>query len=77
MNVGRNRPGACVVCGAAHSTCTAADHQASITVVQLPARDAAELVRPQPVAEVALPALGDGTDGKSFSTATYRGKKRR
>lgn len=79
MTLGRLSPGDCPVCGAAHTACTAGDRQKSITTVQLPARDAAAAVVEQVplVADVALPALGDGTDGKPFSAATYRRKKAR
>jgi aspartate 1-decarboxylase len=72
----RQSPGACPICGAAHTSCTAGDRV--IVAVQLPARDAAvELARPPLVAEVGMSALGDGTDGRPFSTATYRGKRKR
>lgn len=71
----RQSPGVCPVCGAAHTSCTAGDRV--IVAVQLPARDASvELARVPLVAEVPA-ALGDGTDGRPFSTATYRGKKGR
>lgn len=60
-------PGDCLVCGAPHCSCGGP----GLEVVQLPARDAA--------AALALetpPTLGDGTDDRPFTTATYRGKKR-
>ena len=72
MRVGRHDPGDCLVCGAAHCGCGGTD---KITVLQLPARDAAVALELAPVA--ALEALGDGSDGRSFSTATYRGAKKK
>jgi len=72
----RQTPPSCPICGAAHTGCTAGDRQRLIVAVQLPARDAVKMARPQQVAEVTLPALGDGSDGRPFSTATYRGKKK-
>jgi len=68
MTFGRSDPGACLVCGAAHCACGGGG---SLTTVQLPARDAAELARVPLVAE-----LGDGADGRPFSTGTYRGIKK-
>jgi aspartate 1-decarboxylase len=67
---GRMDPGACPVCGAAHSACTAGDRV--IVAVQLPARD--EMATVQPTPEVPV-VLGDGSNGAPFSTATYRGRK--
>lgn len=81
----RHDPGDCLVCGAAHCACGGAGEP--ITVVQLPARDAAELaaardaltveVRPGVfVAKTSTSIFGDGTDGRPFTTATYRGIKK-
>jgi hypothetical protein len=68
----RTDPGDCPVCGAAHCTCGGS----ATEVVQLPNRDAsAALERAAPAAAVA--ALGDGSDGRPFSTATYRGTKKK
>lgn len=76
----RPSPGPCPICGAAHTTCVA--DSGPIAVVQLPARDAAAVVTgaapvPQGVMSdvVSSPPLGDGTDGRPFATATYRGPK--
>lgn len=70
MRVGRHDPGDCLICGAAHCSCGGSD---TIEVVQLPARDAAVALA---LAPAALEQLGDGSDGRSFSTATYRGTKK-
>jgi hypothetical protein len=67
---GGHDPGACLICGVAHCACRADDQT---TVVQLPARDAAAALE---VPVVSAP-LGDGSDDQPFSTATYRGKKKR
>jgi len=67
----RTDPGECPICGAAHSACGGGP----ITVVQLPALDAAQDV-PMLLAMGVDPAnLGDGSDGRPFSTATYRGTR--
>lgn len=73
-------PGECPICGAAHSSCGGGP----IEVVLLPNRDAmarpnTRLVSEPETAVVVPPALGDGSDGRPFSTATYRGdpKKRK
>ena len=82
MSFPRGDPGECLVCGAAHCTCGGTPET---VLVQLPNRDAVA-ARSAAVARVAaaLPApdrqaLGDGTDGRPFSTKTYRGglKRRR
>lgn len=83
----RGDPGPCPICDAPHCSCGGGG---PIAVVQLPARDAAAAVDVpgKPGVFVATrstsifaPAsdtpLGDGTDGRSFSTATYRGNKHR
>lgn len=70
----RESPGPCPICGAAHTACTT--DTGPIAVAQLPARDAAgpEVPSVSLVAEMSDGVLGDGSDGRSFSTATYRGK---
>jgi hypothetical protein len=65
----RRDPGECIVCGAAHCSCGGG---VVVEVVQLPARDAVASVD----VAAAPPALGDGSDGRAFSTATYRGSKK-
>lgn len=82
-------PGPCPICGAAHSACTAVS--GPIAVAQLPARDALAAVTAGVTAEATPSAqrdvaqqvaadrsgdLGDGSDDRPFSTATYRGKKK-
>ena len=77
----RSDPGECLVCGAAHCSCGPGG---PIAVPQAPMRDAAAVAQaaraaaPSP-APATTTALGDGSDGKPFSTKTYRGglKKRR
>lgn len=61
----------------------------AIAVAQLPARDLQAAARPSldpPLGPEAAPAseveagdaaLGDGSDSRPFSTATYRGKRKR
>jgi hypothetical protein len=76
VRLGRRDPGACPICGAAHCAC---GPTGPITVVQLPARDAALSVTTTRF-DVNVPGgltLGDGSDGRPFSTATYRGTKKR
>jgi hypothetical protein len=77
----RRDPGACPICGTPHCACGPGG---PITVVQLPMRDAAagDVAAPALVLtsagggpEVMTP-LGDGADGRPFSTATYRGTKK-
>jgi hypothetical protein len=77
VKLGRHDPGDCRICGAAHGSCGGT---ATIAIVQLPARDAMAVegtpgVFGAPAAALAL-TLGDGSDGRSFSTATYRGTKK-
>jgi hypothetical protein len=72
----RSSPGACPICGAAHSTCTAS--AGAITSVMAPARDAAALVQtsaPAPVRLVADEVQATLPPG-SFTSATYRKPKR-
>ncbi len=69
----RTSPGACLVCGAAHTTCTAGDRGAAIIVAQLPARDAAARDPVPLVAETVQAALPPG----QVTTGTYRGTKKR
>lgn len=80
----RQDPGPCSICGAPHCSCGGGP----ILVEQLPATAAAAgkpaiPVPPELVQDLGLQAgagpLGDGADGRPFSTATYRGdpKKRR
>jgi hypothetical protein len=84
---GRHDPGACPICDAPHCSCRA---PGPIAVVQLPARDAARTSSTLPLGSLASsagegaavdpaprPALGDGSDGRPFSTATYRGRRKR
>lgn len=66
----RRDPGPCPICGEPHSSCGGGG---PITVVQLPARDAAVDTTASPAA--AAP-LGDGSDSRPFTTATYRGVKK-
>jgi len=73
MWYGRIDPGPCPVCDAPHTTCTSPDYR-GITVRQAPARDAAlaaEQARTAAAAASSAPAPA-GT----FTTATYRGRKR-
>lgn len=65
----RTDPGTCPICAAPHCSCGGGG---PIEVVQLPARDAAAALENASPA----PALCDGSDGKPFSTATYRGVKK-
>lgn len=70
----RSDPGPCPICGADHTACTT--DSGPITVVQLPARDAAaaaDLVRVPLVAEVVQATLPAG----QFTTGTYRGDRNR
>jgi hypothetical protein len=71
MPFGRRDPGPCPVCGAAHSACTT--DSGPVTIVQLPARDAARELAPPPlVAEIVQETLPTG----QVTTGTYRrGKK--
>lgn len=72
----RADPGDCPICGAAHCSCIGPGPV--LQVVQLPARDAAASASVTRAAVVSdAPALGDGSDGRPFSTATYRGAKKR
>jgi hypothetical protein len=76
VRLNRGDPGECIVCGAAHCACGGGG---PIEVVQLPARDAAAVIGvdlasgPDHSVEV---TLGDGSDGRPVSTATYRGLKK-
>lgn len=81
MNLGRRDPGACPVCGMAHSACTSG--RGPITAVQLPARDAAVGVLEPPVlvgdagppplvAEIVQATLPPS----ATTTGTYRGRKK-
>lgn len=70
----RTDPGDCQICGAAHCSCAAP--APALQVVQLSQRDAAA-ARVPTSDDVTPAALGDGTDDRPFSTATYRGTKRR
>lgn len=69
MSRARGDPGPCPICDAPHCSCGGGG---PIEVVQLPARDAAALERAPAAA-----ALGDGSDDRPFSTATYRGAKKK
>jgi hypothetical protein len=86
---GRHDPGNCPICDAPHCSCRA---PGPIAVVQLPHRDAARMSSALPLgtsaslagegatvnpAPLPPPALGDGSDGRPFSTATYRGRPKR
>lgn len=66
----RQDPGDCPICGAAHGAC--GPTRGAIVVPQLPQRDAKADPEPGNTAP-----LGDGSDDRPFSTATYRGKKAR
>jgi len=70
MAFGRRDPGPCPICGAPHSACTT--DSGPVTIVQLPARDAAECVPPPLVAEIVPETLPPG----QFTTGTYRGSKK-
>jgi hypothetical protein len=85
----RSDPGDCPVCGTAHSTCTT--QPGPIALPQLPMRDAAASASrageppspttsaagdPAPVSETSQ-TFGDGSDDRPFSTATYRGKRKK
>lgn len=65
-------PGPCPICGAAHTACTA--DRGPIVVSQLPARDAlaATAQSVEPPAEL----VPEGSDEDTFTTATYRGRKK-
>jgi hypothetical protein len=66
VNLWRDDPGPCIVCGAPHSACSATS--GPVIVVQLPATVAAALrvSAPEPA-----PVVGP------FTTGTYRGRKTR
>lgn len=72
----RSDPGACAICGAAHTACTA--DPGPIRVEQLPATAAAReaaaeaVVTPPLVAEIVQAGLPEG----AFTTATYQRKKK-
>jgi hypothetical protein len=82
-------PGQCPICGAAHGACTT--DSGPITIAQLPMRDARAAVPDGPTnnasegrfddvegqVDGSMEPLGDGSDDRPFSTATYRGKKKR
>lgn len=74
----RQDPGPCLVCGRAHSACTAGDH-AAIEIAQLPQRDAAaaraagQAPPPALVADTVQATLPPG----QFTSATYRGDRKR
>lgn len=85
----RSDPGPCPVCGAAHTACTPGS--GPILVEQLPQRDAAARTSPDrllgteaaPASDAgdgdSAPAgvpIGDGSDERPFTTATYRGRKK-
>jgi hypothetical protein len=65
-------PGPCPICGAAHTACRS--DSGPIAIVQLPARDDAAATSDS---DAQPTALGDGGDGRPFSTATYRGQKKK
>lgn len=65
----RRTPPECPICGAAHTTCSSGS--GPITVVQLPARDAAEPRSDMLVADAVQATLPPG----QVTTGTYRGKK--
>jgi hypothetical protein len=83
----RQDPGPCIICGAPHCSCGGGP----IEVVQLPLRDAAiaaaVATSTSDSQAVSTPApddtrpssrdLGDGSDDRPFSTATYRSKGKR
>lgn len=78
----RPDPGPCPICGVAHCGCT--PQTGPIVVAQLPARDARSpevetvaLVGAVDTTAAADQTLGDGSDGRPFSTATYRGKNKK
>lgn len=60
-------PGPCDICGVAHCACGGDE----MSVVQLPQRDAAV------VGMDLAPSFGDGTDDRPFTTATFRGSRKR
>lgn len=68
----RRDPGPCIVCGAAHSACTASGEPEPLTVTLTPARDAAEAraraSRAPLRAEIIQTTLPPG----QFTTGTYR-----
>jgi hypothetical protein len=73
MRFGRPDPGPCPICGVAHTACTAGA-TTSVSVAQLPARDAAAAAspasaRPPLRAETVQAGLPAGT----VTTGTYRG----
>ena len=72
-------PGPCPICGKAHSACTA--DSGPIEVVQLPARDAAARMVPDPLLGPLAAQASDGEAGgaapREFTTGTYRGDGKR
>jgi hypothetical protein len=69
MSIWRRDPGPCIVCGAAHTACTAGDGE-EIAIVQMPLRDAA--ASPSPLeADRVQATLPPG----QFTTGTYRRRK--
>lgn len=91
MSLFKQDPGPCPICGAAHATCTTTSGPP--TVALLPMRDAelsrnetasigqsGEVETTHavgPANDAVTQPLGDGTDARPFSTATYRGQKKR
>jgi hypothetical protein len=78
----RRDPGPCPVCGAAHTTCTAAT--GPVMVVQLPARDGARtpvLREATPVPVLSSTPVNDAIQAAlpagQMTTAHYRGEKGR
>jgi hypothetical protein len=63
-------PGPCPVDDAPHTTCTSADYDGGIVIVQLPARDASAAAPPLR-ADTIQATLPKG----QFTTGTYRGAR--
>lgn len=69
-----NDPGPCIVCGKAHSACTAGNKGGPIAIVQLPGRDGAT---PPDDAPLRAELVQAGLSAGEFTSATYRGTKRK
>ncbi len=79
-------PGPCLICGTAHCACAGGG---ATEVIQLPSRDAAaartsldprlgpDLAPGSDAGPDVSAPLGDGSDDRPFSTASYRGTPRR
>ena len=68
----RPDPGACLICGAPHCSCGGGP----ILVEQLPATAAAVATTVVPLPPLVATAIQATLPPESFTTATYRGKKR-